>query len=978
MTSAAAPRRGPSLRRRIGAIALVPIVVGLTIDLVLVASTARQAARERSNAVSATVLDEGATLALALAQDHVDLHTRRAFKVPGPPDDRWRSLAVLSDFTNAAERLPDPEVRDLAVDLGGGIERLHQRTQTGTPTEFLIGTHYNLTRQLVSLLSQLRPSSTSATAARRFEESGFLLDLVVAVLDEDTALEHYLNDPTSATRLNATVEIDRLSAQIDTLQADLQAAAAATLTERSTAYTELIENVNSARPADMTLAQFRQMQDDRLSGLDQLVQDHSSAYRSALDDRWRSLRNELLVLVGILALVALVAAGLARRLYRRLGDQLNRLVQDAEGFRDGRFDLENYDGPDDEIGAVHDAFRRAARTLDAFSEETKRLTASVVAGAPPVRAQAEAFPGQWGALVEGLNAVVDRHAAVGSELRAESRRLELLNELTRLSLVVSTVSDFFDVAGEQILQFASADQVEHWEHVEGHFTCRAVMSSVAESPSVTGNEAEGLIGVERSTPLDGRPGATRLLRSGDQILGALVLVGCREHGALADAAETVAVLVEDRACLEAAARQPSSLTTANPLVSRQAFADAARERLGRWHRDGTSFAVIRIVLAGLDGEDKGTLSQAPSVLRDIQATVEATIAGTGDAVDLGFFEYGLLIEVDDGLDARLAKATEVLRRRNLNIAEHGLGVRVGIAFVDDVDQPSLDALMTGARQAARSANENLPLVRFEAELGYRMTRSARLSLLLRRGLAPGRALAGLGAAYQPVVRLSDRQTVGVEVLARWNPPGMGSVPPDVFVPMAEDLGVVRALDLLTATRAFAELGQAGDLGLHLNASARDFTAGDYGSTLLDLAAQAGVAPQRITVELTETAMIESTGEALRDQFAALRSAGCSIAIDDFGTGYASFSYLVDFPVDSIKIDRSFVTQIESRPDARAVVAGIVRLATDLGLTTVVEGIETEAELAVVRELGCDLGQGYLFSTPVRAADLSLNGGPGPA
>jgi EAL domain-containing protein (putative c-di-GMP-specific phosphodiesterase class I) len=161
-----------------------------------------------------------------------------------------------------------------------------------------------------------------------------------------------------------------------------------------------------------------------------------------------------------------------------------------------------------------------------------------------------------------------------------------------------------------------------------------------------------------------------------------------------------------------------------------------------------------------------------------------------------------------------------------------------------------------------------------------------------------------------------------------------------------------------------------DLSLAINVSAMDMVKSGHAERLLAIAHEEGVDPTTLRIELTETAMIDGLAEPIRREMHVLRSAGCLISIDDFGTGHASYAYLTDFPVNKVKIDRSFITNIHLRPEAKTVVHSIVELAHQLDLVVVAEGVETVDELRQVIALGCDLVQGYIFCPPRRPGEVT--------
>jgi diguanylate cyclase (GGDEF)-like protein/PAS domain S-box-containing protein len=266
----------------------------------------------------------------------------------------------------------------------------------------------------------------------------------------------------------------------------------------------------------------------------------------------------------------------------------------------------------------------------------------------------------------------------------------------------------------------------------------------------------------------------------------------------------------------------------------------------------------------------------------------------------------------------------------------------------------------------------------EAERRFTVARELRLALDADE----------LSLHYQPVVDLESGRVLGVEALARWDSPRLGPVPPNTFVPVAEQTGLVGEVDAFTVRRALrdvAELRASGalpaDAYVAVNLSARSLGDGSVEPTLRAAVAATGLCPQDVVLEITETAVVEDARSA-SDVLGRLRAQGFSVAVDDFGTGYSSLAYLRQLPVTALKIDRTFVAGLDGDdPDALAIVASIVDLSRAVGLDVVAEGVETVGQAAVLRRLGCKAGQGWLWSRAVpldraRVADWTAGFGLG--
>jgi EAL domain-containing protein (putative c-di-GMP-specific phosphodiesterase class I) len=243
-----------------------------------------------------------------------------------------------------------------------------------------------------------------------------------------------------------------------------------------------------------------------------------------------------------------------------------------------------------------------------------------------------------------------------------------------------------------------------------------------------------------------------------------------------------------------------------------------------------------------------------------------------------------------------------------------------------------------------------------------------LEIGLRRAVADE----GLHVEYQPVVDLATRRTVGAEALVRWHHPQLGPIPPDRFIPLAEETGLIvdiGAFVLRAACRELAELKRRGKtISIAVNVSAVQFTAPGLVSLVQAELEAAGVEPGRLVVELTENVLLVDSDRQL-DIMRRLRALGVRLALDDFGTGHSSLTYLRRFPVDVVKIDRSFVRHIATQTQDRAIVEAVVTLARALHLEVVAEGVEESEDATLLADLGCHRAQGWLFGRPMPAAEL---------
>ena len=221
--------------------------------------------------------------------------------------------------------------------------------------------------------------------------------------------------------------------------------------------------------------------------------------------------------------------------------------------------------------------------------------------------------------------------------------------------------------------------------------------------------------------------------------------------------------------------------------------------------------------------------------------------------------------------------------------------------------------------------------------------------------------------YQPIIFSDTRERVGYEALLRWSSPEFGPVSPAVFIPIAEECGMIDRIGDWVITRALSDARSWPDMLTSINVSPRQFDRADWIPHLVRQAREFGIAPRKVQLEITETALFQNL-EDTSAKLAELRTLGFRVALDDFGTGFSSMCNLKDFEVDCVKIDRSFVAGMDHDKQSAKIVGAIGQLAQSLGLITVAEGIESEEQYRLVQQAHCGYMQGYLFGTPKSAAE----------
>ena len=221
--------------------------------------------------------------------------------------------------------------------------------------------------------------------------------------------------------------------------------------------------------------------------------------------------------------------------------------------------------------------------------------------------------------------------------------------------------------------------------------------------------------------------------------------------------------------------------------------------------------------------------------------------------------------------------------------------------------------------------------------------------------------------YQPIFNLSDMSPSAVEALIRWEHPARGVVQPEEFIPLLEETGLITEIGNWVLREACAQGARWREAGsqieIAVNVSARQLDSDEFVGEVRDALAQSGLDPHALTVEITETTLMRDTEQTIR-RLSAVKALGVRIAIDDFGTGYSSLTHVQKFPVDSLKIDRSFITGLKDSKEGEALIHTLVQLGKALSIETVAEGIELQQELSLLQGEHCDSGQGFLFAEPL--------------
>jgi diguanylate cyclase (GGDEF)-like protein/PAS domain S-box-containing protein len=409
------------------------------------------------------------------------------------------------------------------------------------------------------------------------------------------------------------------------------------------------------------------------------------------------------------------------------------------------------------------------------------------------------------------------------------------------------------------------------------------------------------------------------------------------------------------------------------LPNRALLFDRITHALSR--SDRSSSTVTCVALVDLDdfkavndslGHEKGD-----ELLQGIAARFTSVLRPGDTVARLGGDEFAILLE-----DTDQELAMEVMGRVGaslalpLKVGGADLAVSASIGMVCHLGPGDPVELLRAADiamyEAKRDGKSRVAV--FEAQ----MLHTASEQLAMRVDLGAALAADQFTLHYQPIVTTTEREIVGVEVLLRWNHPTRGSVPPDKFIPIAEQTGLIAAIGEWVLRNACAEAATwlLPDVApyISVNASAAQITDRRFVRMVVSALQDSGLAPERLLLEITETMLLDNNAQ-VRSTVDELRALGIRIAIDDFGTGYSSLAYLHQLAIDVVKIDQSFVHDIDADQDHQALTRTMLALADGLDMTSIAEGVETEDELYELVRLGCQFAQGYLFSKPVTAEEL---------
>ena len=430
--------------------------------------------------------------------------------------------------------------------------------------------------------------------------------------------------------------------------------------------------------------------------------------------------------------------------------------------------------------------------------------------------------------------------------------------------------------------------------------------------------------------------------------------------------------IRERKAAEERIRYMAHHDALTSLPNRTLFQDRLTQALARAKRSGATVSVLCLDLDRFKAvNDLNGHAAGDELLRLTAERLTRALRADDTVARLGGDEFAIIqvgVSHPDGpaiLAERLVK--ELAQPFDLGGQQTVVGTSIGIALFPSDGANGEDLVRAADTALYRAKESGRGTFRFfEAEMDLRLQERRLLERDLRHAIAAGE----LQLHYQPLADCDAMKVLGFEALVRWSHPQRGNVSPVEFIPLAEESGLIMPLGQWVLKTACTEaMSWPEDKIIAVNLSPVQFRHADLAKTVLDILAETGLKPERLELEITEGVLIEDADRTLAT-LKALKAAGVRISLDDFGTGYSSLSYLQRFPFDKIKIDRSFIWEMEANDGSMAIVRAVIALGRSLQLKVTAEGVETQRQLDLLRAQDCDQAQGYLLGKPMARDDVA--------
>lgn len=434
---------------------------------------------------------------------------------------------------------------------------------------------------------------------------------------------------------------------------------------------------------------------------------------------------------------------------------------------------------------------------------------------------------------------------------------------------------------------------------------------------------------------------------------------------LISANETLSAEISEREAAEALAQSLARHDPLTGLANRRHFLEELDRWLAHIGDEQDAFALMFVDLDRFKPiNDVHGHAIGDSLLQEIAARLSACLREDSFAARLGGDEFAVLLEGPDGRDGVAAAARRILSELAAPILVNGLkltvGASIGIAMCPGDGRTAADLLQHGDAAMLRAKEDRGAYKFFDSSIDEELKWRAALESELRAAIPNGDII----PYFQPVIHLQTGDVAGFEVLARWPHRERGMISPMDFIPVAEDAGLVDAMFwALLAQACRKALDAPGEFVLAVNTSPSQVRDQWFPEKVLRTLRETKFPAQRLEIEVTESAMIGDVQRA-KASLMSLKNQGVRIALDDFGTGYSSLFLLRELPIDKLKIDRSFVARVTTDRENATIVGALVGLGRALGLQVTAEGVEDAATADVLRSMGCEFGQGYLFGAAI--------------
>jgi diguanylate cyclase (GGDEF)-like protein len=409
------------------------------------------------------------------------------------------------------------------------------------------------------------------------------------------------------------------------------------------------------------------------------------------------------------------------------------------------------------------------------------------------------------------------------------------------------------------------------------------------------------------------------------------------------------------------------------LPNRTLILDRVDQMLARCARSKTQVVALFVDIDNFKTvNDTHGHAAGDQLLQAVAARLDGVVRGSDALGRLGGDEFVVICE-----ELSLEAGPELVAERLLEALEPAFRVGVGeeAHFIVSASVGIAVGAGTSAEELLREADIAMYQAKWDGKNRYAIFEAGMMDTIQKRAeletdLHDAIERKEFYLVYQPTIALSDMSTTGVEALIRWRHPVRGVIPPDEFIPLAEETGLITEIGKWVLDEACSQgaawRGAGYAIGMAVNVSARQLDSDQLIADIEGALADSGLKPEALTIEITETTLMRNVEETAR-RLLAVKQLGVRVAIDDFGTGYSSLAHLQRFPVDALKIDRSFIAGLSQNKEGETLIHTLVQLGKALSIETFAEGIEQQQQLSVLKEEDCDSGQGFLFARPLDVA-----------